>query len=138
MTTILQIADKVTAKLNSASLSQTFEATRLYVPNFDLSDLKELRVTVVPREIDLLPLDRASNKVHAMIDVAVQEEVQEGRRCRDRSACSVRRGSGRRVSAQAIDGLPASSLCQSSKQRAVLGRALGAAATVHESADADL
>ena len=66
MTTILEIADKVTAKLNAASLSQTFEATRLYVPNFDLSDLKELRVTVVPREIDLLPLDRASNSVHAL------------------------------------------------------------------------
>ena len=78
MTTILEIADKVTAKLNAASLSQTFEATRLYVPNFDLSDLKELRVTVVPREIDLLPLDRASNRVHAMIDVAVQKKFKKG------------------------------------------------------------
>lgn len=78
MTTILEIADKVTAKLNAASLSQTFEAARLYVPNFDLSDLKELRVTVVPREIDLLPLDRTSNKVHAMIDVAVQKKFKKG------------------------------------------------------------
>ena len=61
MTTILEIADKVTTKLNAASLSQTFQAERLYVPNFDLSEMKELRVSVVPREIDLLPLDRSSN-----------------------------------------------------------------------------
>ncbi|MEO1617496.1 MAG: hypothetical protein AAFV88_16710 [Planctomycetota bacterium] len=78
MTTILEIADKVTAKLNAARLSQTFEAARLYVPNFDLSDLKELRVTVVPREIDVLPHDRANNKVHAMIDVAVQKKFKKG------------------------------------------------------------
>jgi len=55
-----------------------FEGMRLYVPIYDRSYLKERRVTVVPREIDLLPLDRASNKVHAMIDVAVQKKFKKG------------------------------------------------------------
>ena len=138
MTTILEIADKVTAKLNAASLSQTFEATRLYVPNFDLSDLKELRVTVVPREIDLLPLDRASNKVHAMIDVAVQKKFKKGDAGEIDPLVQFVEEDRRRVSSQTINGLPASSLRQSAEQRVVFSRALGAATTVHELADADI
>jgi len=78
LTTVLQIADSVTAGLNAARLSQVFTAQRLYVPNFDLEDMKELRVTVVPRELELGPLDREQNCVHARIDVAVQKKFNSG------------------------------------------------------------
>ena len=78
MTTVLEIADSVTAGLNAARLSQAFIAQRLYVPNFDLEDMKELRVTVVPRELELSPLDREQNCVHARIDVAVQKKFNSG------------------------------------------------------------
>ncbi len=40
--------------------------------------MKDLRVTVVPREIDLLPLDRTSNRVHVIIDIAVQKKFKRG------------------------------------------------------------
>ncbi|MGV3483366.1 MAG: hypothetical protein ACO1RT_02980 [Planctomycetaceae bacterium] len=78
MTTVLQIADSVTAQLNAAALSRSFTAERLYVPNFDLEDMKELRVTVVPREVELGPLDREQNRCHAKIDVAVQKKFSAG------------------------------------------------------------
>ncbi len=78
MTTILQIADSVTAQLNAASLSQTFEAERLYVPNFDLEDMKELRVSVVPREVNFLPMDRSLSRYHGKIDIAVQKKFTDG------------------------------------------------------------
>ena len=68
----------MTAGLNAARLSQAFIAQRLYVPNFDLEDMKELRVTVVPRELELSPLDREQNCVHARIDVAVQKKFNSG------------------------------------------------------------
>ena len=78
MTTILQIADSVTAELNAAELSQTIDAERLYVPNFDLEDMKELRVSVVPREVEFLPMDRSQNRYHGKIDIAVQKKFKDG------------------------------------------------------------
>ena len=78
MTTILQIADSVTAELNAAELSQPIDAERLYVPNFDLEDMKELRVSVVPREVEFLPKDRSQNRYHGKIDIAVQKKFKDG------------------------------------------------------------
>ncbi|QDV62575.1 hypothetical protein [Crateriforma conspicua] len=76
--TVIQIADSVVAEINAADLSKNPTAQRLYVPDFDLEDMKELRVTVVPREVEYLPLDRATNKYHATIDVAVQKKFSKG------------------------------------------------------------
>ncbi len=56
MTTVLQVADSVVAQLNAADFDHEFIAERLYVPNFDLEDMKELRVSVVPRDVELLPM----------------------------------------------------------------------------------
>jgi hypothetical protein len=53
-------------------------AERLYVPNFDLEDMKELRVSVVPRDVELLPHDRAHNRYHCRVDVAVQKKFSKG------------------------------------------------------------
>lgn len=78
MATILQIADSVTAQLNTAQLSHTISAERLYVPNFDLEDMKELRVSVVPRELIIVAHDRATSKYNARIDVAVQQKFEQG------------------------------------------------------------
>ncbi|TWU39324.1 hypothetical protein [Novipirellula artificiosorum] len=76
--TVLQIADSIVAELNAAELSHKFKSERLYVPDFDLEDVKELRVTIVPREVEYLPLDRVSNKLHATIDIAIQKKFSKG------------------------------------------------------------
>ncbi len=77
--TVIQIADSVVAEINAGDFSKkNLAAQRLYVPNFDLEDMKELRVTVVPREVEYLPLDRVSNKYHATIDVAIQKKFSKG------------------------------------------------------------
>ncbi len=78
MTTILEIADSVVAQLNAADLSQSIDAERLYVPNFDLEDMKELRVSVVPREVQFLPMDRSQSRYHGKIDIAVQKKFKDG------------------------------------------------------------
>ena len=78
MTTVLQVADSVTAQLNAAEFDFEFVAERLYVPNFDLEDMKELRVSVVPRDVELLPHDRAHNRYHCRVDVAVQKKFSKG------------------------------------------------------------
>lgn len=78
MTTVLQVADSVVAQLNAADFDHEFIAERLYVPNFDLEDMKELRVSVVPRDVELLPHDRNHNKYHCRVDVAVQKKFTGG------------------------------------------------------------
>ena len=79
LATVIQIADSVVAEINAGDFSRkSLSAQRLYVPNFDLEDMKELRVSVVPREVEYLPLDRVSNKYHATIDVAIQKKFSKG------------------------------------------------------------
>lgn len=77
--TVIQIAESVVAEINAGDYSKkNLSVQRLYVPDFDLEDMKELRVTVVPREVEYLPLDRATNKFHATIDVAIQKKFTKG------------------------------------------------------------
>lgn len=71
---VLTIADAVLATIAGATLSQTVVASRQYMPSYDLDDTDELRVSVVPREVDILPLDRQANQYQAKIDVAVQKK----------------------------------------------------------------
>jgi len=78
MTTVLQVADSVTAQLNVAEFDHEFVAQRMYVPNFDLEDMKELRVSVVPRDVELFPHDRAHNRYHCRVDIAVQKKFSKG------------------------------------------------------------
>jgi len=78
LSTVLNVADAVVAQLNTASLSQPVVAERLYVPNFDLQDMQDLRVTVVPRELHVRSLDRGRNNYEAEIDLAVQKKFKKG------------------------------------------------------------
>jgi hypothetical protein len=78
LSTVLNVADAVVAQLNTATLSQPVVAERLYVPNFDLQDMQDLRVTVVPRELHVRGLDRGRNSYEAEIDLAVQKKFKKG------------------------------------------------------------
>jgi hypothetical protein len=78
LSTVLNVADAVVAQLNTATLSQPVQAERLYVPNFDLQDMQDLRVTVVPRELHVRGLDRGRNSYEAEIDLAVQKKFKKG------------------------------------------------------------
>lgn len=78
LSTILNIADAVVEELNGASLSLPLQAERMYVPNFELPDMQQLRVSVVPRELHVRALDRLRNHYEADIDLAVQQKFFRG------------------------------------------------------------
>lgn len=78
MSIVLNITDAVVAQLNAAELSQAVEAERQYVPSYELKTLKELRVTVVPRELHVRSLDRGRNSYEADIDIAIQKKFNKG------------------------------------------------------------
>lgn len=75
MSLVLDIADAVANELNTGSFSQTFIAQRLYRPEFDLTAMKSLHVTVVPKAIASSSLSRSANQFDVSVDVAVQKKI---------------------------------------------------------------
>jgi len=79
---IIQIADAVVAQLNSsgsplapAEGDPLAVAARAYAPVFDLGEMADLHVTVVPKAATAERLDRASRQFDYSIDVAVQKKL---------------------------------------------------------------
>ena len=75
MSVIIDIADAVVAQLNGATLSQPLIAVRHYQPKFELSEMTELKVSVVPRSLASKTLDRNRDSFEYQIDVAVQQKT---------------------------------------------------------------
>jgi hypothetical protein len=75
---ISDIAEAVKESLNGATFSQSFNATRHYLPIYDLQDMKNLHVTVVPKGVVIQPGGRAHNQHDYQIDVAVQKKLSTG------------------------------------------------------------
>lgn len=74
----VDVADAVVAELNAATLSHPVQAERRYVPEYDLKDMKSLRVTVVPRELTVTSVSRDRLSYDAQVDIAVQQKFTEG------------------------------------------------------------
>lgn len=75
---ILTAADAIVTALNAGTFTETFTATRRYLPIDDLKDFDGMAVYVVPRESDDVPATRhaAAMREHR-IDVAVQQRVED-------------------------------------------------------------
>ena len=75
---VIDIADAVTEELNNppvGAFTLAFVAARHYRPQFDLAELKVLRVSVVPRGLAISSLSRSINQREVGVDVAVQKKV---------------------------------------------------------------
>ena len=75
MATIVDIADAVVSAINSGTFSKPVTAVRHYQPTFELSEMSNLRVSVVPRSVVITALDRGRDSVDYQIDVAVQQKT---------------------------------------------------------------
>ncbi len=75
MSTINQIADAVVASLNASPFSLPFTAERRYQPVFDLSQLQELRVSVVPKSLTVTAATRSDAFFDCAIDIGIQRKV---------------------------------------------------------------
>jgi len=75
----IQVADAIVAELNAApsgTFSQTFTATRVWVPVKDAQDVTSYEVKVVPMELRTVTLSRETAVEEYDIDVAVQVPCQ--------------------------------------------------------------
>ena len=75
MSTITAIADAVAAHVSAGSFGQPVTAVRMYQPAFTLEDLKDLRVSVVPRTLQMSPVTRDSLAIEYVVDVGVQKKL---------------------------------------------------------------
>ena len=69
---IIQLADAIVDELNRQEFSLAFTAERGYLPVFELPDLSQLKVTVVPRQDDGRLDTRESSAHEYQVDIGVQ------------------------------------------------------------------
>jgi hypothetical protein len=78
MPSLIDIANAVAAELNNAdSLSMEFTAEVNLKPEFELKDLKELKVTVVPKSLKFSGATRQESAKEVQIDVGVQKKTAD-------------------------------------------------------------
>jgi hypothetical protein len=71
----VQLADALVAELRTGQFARAFVPVRRLLPVRELAELDELRVTVIPRAMESVPLARATEKRTFTIDIGVQQRV---------------------------------------------------------------
>ncbi len=77
MSTLVAIADALVASLNAGSFGQPLTAERLYQPVFDLAELAELKVSVVPRAVTITTASRDGSYFDCSVDVGLQKKIAD-------------------------------------------------------------
>ena len=73
MSIVVDIARAVADELNVGVFTQPFQAVRAYLPQYKLSDMDTLHVTVVPRAMEVGAASRGKMQYECKVDVAVQK-----------------------------------------------------------------
>ena len=74
----IDIADAVAAELNAAepgTFSEDVDAQRRVLPKFELADLKDLKVSVVPKGIEIENATRDARRCDISVDIGIQQKV---------------------------------------------------------------
>ncbi len=70
-----QVANAVVFELANHEFSQPFEPKMLVLPAFESVELEILRVSVVPRTLEIDRVTRASSKYTVGIDIGIQKRI---------------------------------------------------------------
>jgi hypothetical protein len=75
MSVLIDIADALVTALNDHDFTEDFTAVRKYLPEYEVSDLSGLTVTVVPKAMASVEATRSLTSFDVSIDVAVQQKI---------------------------------------------------------------
>lgn len=75
MSTVIDIADAVVGAIQTGSYGEPIAVERKYRPAFELTELTQVQVTVVPRSMTITTATRDSSYFDCAIDVGVQKKV---------------------------------------------------------------
>jgi hypothetical protein len=78
MSIVTQIAKAVVTELNKniAYFSIPFEAEMRVLPSFEPAELQTLRISVVPRTLEMERISRSSSKYSVGIDIGIQRRIE--------------------------------------------------------------
>lgn len=88
MSLVTDIADAVAAEINAApgspaTFSQTFTAVRKIVPAYELSEMIDLKVTVVPKAVEISGSTRSASQYDITVDIGIQKKLPPGSEASD-------------------------------------------------------
>jgi hypothetical protein len=72
---VIDIADAVVAELADGTFSQAFTPERRVLPAFELADLTDLKVTVVPKAVEVTGATRSVSQCDVRVDIGVQKKL---------------------------------------------------------------
>jgi len=72
---ISDIADAVAAELAAGTFSMAFTPQRRVLPEFELADLTELKVTVVPKSVETDAASRTASQYDVRVDIGIQRKL---------------------------------------------------------------
>jgi len=72
----IDLADQVVLTLNDGGYQPAFTAVRKLFPFYELKDLTQLHVTVLPKSVNMAVSTRTKDELDYQIDVAVQKTVK--------------------------------------------------------------
>jgi len=78
MALVADIAEAIVGALNGHTFSRPVVAARAYRPIFDLKDMTDLHVTVVPKGVELTTAGRGLAQSDVQIDIGVQKKLAAG------------------------------------------------------------
>jgi hypothetical protein len=78
MSIVTQIANAIVTELRNHvhEFSIPFEPVMLVLPSFDAAELQTLRVSVVPKTIEIEKISRSSSKYTIVIDIGIQRRIE--------------------------------------------------------------
>jgi len=74
----IDIADAVGVELNAAepgAFAEEFTAPRRVLPKFELADLEDLKVSVVPKGVEIENAARDARRCDISVDIGIQQKV---------------------------------------------------------------
>ncbi len=77
MSLITDIADAVTAEINGGAFLPV-QAQRRVLPEFDLAELTQMKVCVVPKSLRITGATRAASQYEIAIDIGLQQKLTPG------------------------------------------------------------
>lgn len=72
----LDLADQVVQTLNAGNYGIAFTAVKTLFPFYELKDLADLKVTVVPKSVNMAVSTRTKDEFDYQIDIAIQKAIK--------------------------------------------------------------
>lgn len=71
----LDIADAIVTDLKTGTFSEPLTVVRRVLPEYELTELKTLTITVVPKSVEIANITRQSTSFDIAIDIGVQQKI---------------------------------------------------------------